>query len=132
MLESIDLVTLLLIILVVAAIAAVINFIIGVVLTLKMASLRGLTKEKKPAIILNAIWSLIVLLTGFSPWTYIFAFLINLIIGMIALQNDKFYGLKEFRKRLTFLLIIFIVQFIILIIVYIVIFFLIVVFILGL
>ncbi|TFG04670.1 MAG: hypothetical protein EU539_10395 [Promethearchaeota archaeon] len=131
MIESIDLITLLLIILIVAVIGAIANFIIGVFLTLKMASLRGLTEEKKPAIILNAIWSLVVLLTGFSPWTYIIAFFINLIIGLIALKYEQFYGLKQFRKRLTFLLIILIIQFVIIMIIYIIIISVIIIFIFG-
>jgi len=120
MFQSIDLVTILVVLLLVAIIIAIINFIIGVILTLRMASLRGLTKEKKPAIILNAIWSAILLLTGFFPGGFIFAFLINFFIGLIALKYEEFYGLKEFRKRLMFLLIIWFIQFIIAIIVYII------------
>jgi len=131
MFQSMDLITFLVIFLLVAIIIAIINFIIGIILTLRMASLRGLTKEKKPAIILNAIWSAILLITGFSPWTFIFAFLINFIIGLIALRYEEFYGLKEFRKRLTFLLKILTIQFIIAIIVYIILFYLIIVYFFG-
>ena len=131
MFQSMDLVTFLVIFLLVAIIIAIINFIIGIILTLRMASLRGLTKKKKPAIILNAIWSAILLLTGFLPWGFVFAFLINFFIGLIALKYEEFYGLKQFRKRLMFLLIILIIQFIIIIIVYIILFYLIIVYFFG-
>lgn len=126
MFQSPDLITFLLILLIVAIIVAIINFIVGVVLTLKMASLKGLTKEKKPAIILNAIWSLILLVTGFSFWTYIIAFFINLIIGLVALRYEEFYGLKAFSRRLKFLLVILIVQFFMSITVYLIVFFIII------
>ncbi len=131
MFQSTDLITFLLIFLIVAIIVAIINFIVGVIITLRMASLKGLTKEKKPAIILNAIWSIILLITGFSPWTFIVAFLINLIIGLIALRFEEFYGLKEFRRRLRFLLVILTIQFVLSIIVYFVVLFLIIVYFLG-
>lgn len=90
-------------ILIVAAIIAVINFIIGVILTLRMASLKNLTKEKKPALILNTVWSIILFLTSWNPLLYLVAFLINFIIGIVAIGNEEFYGLKEFRRRLKFL-----------------------------
>lgn len=126
MFQTPDLITFLLIFLIVAIIVAIINFIVGVVITLRMASLKGLTKEKKPAIILNAIWSIILLITGFSPWTFIVAFLINLIIGLIALRFEEFYGLKEFRRRLMFLIVILTIQFALSLIVYFVVLFLII------
>lgn len=131
MFQTPDLITFLLIFLIVAIIVAIINFIVGVVITLRMASLKGLTKEKKPAIILNAIWSIILLITGFSPWTFIVAFLINLIIGLIALRFEEFYGLKEFRRRLRFLLVILTIQFALSLIVYFVVLFLIIFYFLG-
>ena len=131
MFQAMDLITLLVIFLIVAIIIAIINFSIGIVLTLRMASLRGLTKDKKPAIILNAIWSIILIVTGFSPWTFFFAFLINFFIGLIALSYKEFYGLREFRKRLSFLLSILIIQFIIAVIIYIILFYLIIVYIYG-
>ncbi|TFG26130.1 MAG: hypothetical protein EU532_10655 [Promethearchaeota archaeon] len=126
-----DVITLLVIFLIVAIIIAIINFIIGVILMLRMASLKGLTKEKKPAIILNAIWSIILIITGFSPWTFFFAFLINFFIGLIALSYKEFYGLREFRKRVAFLIKILIIQFILAIIVYIILFYLIIIYFFG-
>jgi hypothetical protein len=84
MFESIDLFTFILILLFVAIIVAIVNFIIGVIITIRMASLKGLTEKKKPAILINFIWSIVLLVTGFSPWTYIIAFILNLTIGMIA------------------------------------------------
>ena len=131
MFESIDLFTFILILLFVAIIVAIINFIIGVIITIRMASLKGLTEKKKPAILINLIWSIVLLLTGFSPWTYIIAFILNLTIGMIALKYDEFYGLTQFQKRLKFLLVILTVQFIISIVLYLIVFFLIVVYVLG-
>lgn len=131
MFQTMDLYTFLVILLLVAIIIAIINFIIGVILTLRMASLRGLTKKKKPALILNTIWSAILFLASFSPWTYIIAFLINFFIGLIALRYEEYYGLKEFRKRITFLFRIFIIQFILMIVVYIILFYLIIVYFLG-
>jgi hypothetical protein len=131
MFESIDLFTFILILLFVAIIVAIVNFIIGVIITIRMASLKGLTEKKKPAILINFIWSIVLLVTGFSPWTYIIAFILNLTIGMIALKYDEFYGLKQFQKRLKFLLVILTVQFIISIVLYLIVFFLIVVYILG-
>lgn len=90
-------------ILIIAAIIAVINFIVGVILTLRMASLKNLTKEKKPALILNTIWSAILFIASFNPLLYFVAFLVNFIIGIIAIGNEEFYGLKEFSRRLKFL-----------------------------
>ena len=112
--------------LIIAAIVAVINFIIGLILILRMASLRGLTKNKKPAFVLNTIWSIVIFLASFSPWLYLGAFVLNLIIGMIALANEEFYGLKEFGKRLKFLLITLIIQLIISIILWVLLFVLII------
>jgi len=126
-----DLLTLLLIILTIAVIVAVINFIIGIVIMLRMTSLKGLTKEKKPAIILNTIWSIVVLVCSFSPWLYIIAFLINLIIGLIALSSEEFYGLKRFGRRLKILLVVLTIQFVIVIIAYFIILFIIIVYFLG-
>ena len=126
-----DLLSLLLIILTVAVIVAVINFIIGIVVMLRMASLKGLTKEKKPAIILNTIWSIIVLVFSFNPWLYIIAFLINLIIGLIALSSEEFYGLKRFGRRLKILLVVLTIQFVIVIIAYIIILFIVFAYFLG-
>ncbi len=90
-------------ILIIAAIVAVINFIVGVILTLRMASLKNLTKKKKPALILNTIWSAILFIASFNPLLYLVAFLVNFIIGIIAIGNEEFYGLKEFSRRLKFL-----------------------------
>ncbi len=90
-------------ILIIAAIIAVINFIVGVILTLRMASLKNLTKKKKPALILNTIWSAILFIASFNPLLYLVAFLVNFIIGIIAIGNEEFYGLKEFSRRLKFL-----------------------------
>ena len=90
-------------ILIIAAIIAVINFIVGVILTLRMASLKNLTKKKKPALILNTIWSAILFMASFNPLLYLVAFLVNFIIGIIAIGNEEFYGLKEFSRRLKFL-----------------------------
>lgn len=118
MFQSMDLLTLLLIILTVAVIVAVINFIIGIVVMLRMTSLKGLTKEKKPAIILNTIWSIIVLVCSFFPPLWIVAFIINLIIGLIALSSEEFYGIKRFGRRLKILLAVLIIQFVIVIIAY--------------
>jgi len=126
-----DLLTLLLIILTVAVVVAVINFIIGIVLMLRMASLKGLTKEKKPAIILNTIWSIVVLVCSISPWFYIIAFLINLIIGLIALSSEEFYGIKRFGRRLKILLAVLIIQFVVVIVAYILIVFIIFAYFLG-
>lgn len=126
-----DLLTLLLIILTVAVIVAVINFIIGIVVMLRMTSLKGLTKEKKPAIILNTIWSIIVLVCSFFPPLWIVAFIINLIIGLIALSSDKFYGIKRFGRRLKILLAVLIIQFVIVIVAYIIIVFIIFAYLLG-
>ena len=131
MFQSMDLLSLLLIILTVAVIVAVINFIIGMVVMLRMASLKGLTKEKKPAIILNTIWSIIVLVFSFNPWLYIIAFLINLIIGLIALSSEEFYGLKRFGRRLKILLVVLTIQFVIVIIAYIIILFIVFAYLLG-
>lgn len=126
-----DLLTFLLIILTVAVVVAVINFIIGIVVMLRMTSLKGLTKEKKPAIILNTIWSIIVLVCSFFPPLWIVAFIINLIIGLIALSSDKFYGLKRFGRRLKILLVVLITQFVIVIVAYIIIVFIIFAYLLG-
>ena len=126
-----DLLTLLLIILTVAIVVAVINFIIGIVVMLRMTSLKGLTKEKKPAIILNTIWSIIVLVFSFIPWLYIIAFIINLIIGLIALSYEEFYGIKRFGRRLKILLAVLIIQFVIVIVAYIIIVFIIFAYLLG-
>ncbi|MFX0140988.1 MAG: hypothetical protein ACFFDN_45535 [Candidatus Hodarchaeota archaeon] len=103
MFQIINLVEFFIYILIIAAIVAAINFIIGVILILRMASLKNLTKEKKPAIILGAIWSLVQFVAGFNFLFYFVAFLINLIIGIIAVANEEFYGLKDFRRRLKFL-----------------------------
>ncbi|MHA1467738.1 MAG: hypothetical protein ACTSP6_06625 [Promethearchaeota archaeon] len=100
-------------ILIIAAIIAVINFIVGVILTLRMASLKNLTKKKKPALILNTIWSAILFIASFNPLLYLVAFLVNFIIGIIAIGNEEFYGLKEFSRRLKFLWSTLIVQLII-------------------
>ena len=99
--------------LIIAAIIAVINFIVGVILTLRMASLKNLTKKKKPALILNTIWSAILFIASFNPLLYLVAFLVNFIIGIIAIGNEEFYGLKEFSRRLKFLWSTLIVQLII-------------------
>jgi hypothetical protein len=115
-------------ILIIAAIVAVINFIIGVILTLRMASLKNLTKEKKPALILNAIWSLILFVMSFNPLLYLAAFLINFIIGIFAIANDEFYGLKDFRRRLKFLWSTLIIQLILSIIIWVLLFVLIIVY----
>ncbi len=131
MFQSMDLLTLLLIILTIAVIVAVINFIIGIVIMLRMTSLKGLTKEKKPAIILNSIWSIVVLVFSFIPWLYIIAFLINLIIGLIALSYEEFYGIKRFGRRLKILLAVLIIQFVIVIVAYIIIVFIIFAYLLG-
>ena len=127
-----DLVTLLVVFLLIAIIIAIINFIIGIILIFRMASIRGLTKEKKPALILNSIWSVILLIIGIYPWAFIIAFLINFFIGLIAISFKEFYGLKEFRKRLTFLLRILLIQFIMAVIIYIILFYLIIVYFFGL
>ncbi len=103
MFQTINLVEFFIYILIIAAIVAVINFIIGVILTLRMASLKNLTKEKKPALILNTVWSIVLFLTSWNPLLYLVAFLINFIIGIIAIGNEEFYGLKEFSRRLKFL-----------------------------
>jgi len=103
MFQTINLVEFFIYILIIAAIVAVINFIIGVILTLRMASLKNLTKEKKPALILNTVWSIVLFLTSWNPLLYLVAFLINFIIGIVAIGNEEFYGLKEFRRRLKFL-----------------------------
>jgi len=100
-------------ILIIAAIIAVINFIVGVILTLRMASLKNLTKKKKPALILNTIWSAILFIASFNPLLYLVAFVVNFIIGIIAIGNEEFYGLKEFSRRLKFLWSTLIVQLII-------------------
>jgi len=62
MFQTINFVEFFIYILIIAAIVAVINFIIGVILTLRMASLKNLTKEKKPALILNTVWSIVLFL----------------------------------------------------------------------
>ena len=103
MFQTINLVEFFIYILIIAAIVAVINFIIGVILTLRMASLKNLTKEKKPALILNTVWSIILFLTSWNPLLYLVAFLFNFIIGIVAIGNEEFYGLKEFRRRIKFL-----------------------------
>jgi len=126
-----DLLTFLLIILTVAVVVAVINFIIGIVLMLRMASLKGLTKKKKPAIILNTIWSIIVFACSFFPPLYIIAFIINLIIGLIALSSEEFYGIKRFGRRLKILLAVLIIQFVIVIVAYLIIVFIIFAYLLG-
>ncbi|MBD3253635.1 MAG: hypothetical protein GF383_01000 [Candidatus Lokiarchaeota archaeon] len=126
-----DLLTILFLLLIVAIIVAVINFVVGVVVMIKMASLRGMTKKKEPAIIINAIWSIILLLTSFSPWTYAIAFLINFIIGLFALQYDNLYGLKEFRKRIKILFVVLTVQFLITFVVYMIALLVIFVYVLG-
>ena len=125
MFQTMDLLTLLLIILTVALIAAVINFIIGMVVMLRMTSLKGLTKEKKPAIILNTIWSIIGLVGIFSIYLYIIAFIVNFIIGLIALSSDEFYGIKRFGRRIKILFAVLIIQFVIILIAYIIIVFII-------
>ena len=111
-------------ILIIAAIIAVINFIVGVILTLRMASLKNLTKEKKPALILNTIWSAILFIASFNPLLYLVAFLVNFIIGIIAIGNEEFYGLKEFSRRLKFLWSTLIIQLIISIILWVLLVFL--------
>jgi hypothetical protein len=126
-----DLLTLLLVILTIAVIVAVINFIIGIIVMLRMTSLKGLTKEKKPAIILNTIWSIIVLVFGFNPLLYIIAFIINLIIGLIALSFEEFYGIKRVGRRLKILLVVLTIQFVIVIIAYIIIVFIVFTYLLG-
>ncbi len=131
MFQTMDLLTLLLIILTVAVIAAVINFIIGMVVMLRMTSLKGLTKEKKPAIILNTIWSIVVFVFSFSPYLYIIAFIVNLIIGLIALSSDEFYGIKRFGRRIKILFAVLIIQFVIIIVAYIIIVFIIFAYLLG-
>jgi hypothetical protein len=131
MFQSMDLLTLLLIILTVAVIVAVINFIIGMVVMLRMMSLKGLIKDKKPSIILNTIWSLIVFVFTFIPYFYAIAFLINLIIGLVALSSDEFYGIKRFGRRIKILFTVLIIQFVIIIIAYIIIVFVIIVYLLG-
>jgi len=113
-------------ILIIAAIIAVINFIVGVILTLRMASLKNLTKEKKPALILNTIWSAILFIASFNPLLYLVAFLVNFIIGIIAIGNEEFYGLKEFSRRLKFLWSTLIIQLIISIILWVLLVFLII------
>jgi len=115
-------------ILIIAAIVAVINFIIGVVLTLRMASLKNLTKKKKPALILNTVWSIVLFLTSWNPLLYLVAFLINFIIGIVAIGNEEFYGLKEFRRRLKFLWSTLIIQLILSIILWVLLFALIIVY----
>ena len=115
-------------ILIIAAIIAVINFIVGVILTLRMASLKNLTKEKKPALILNTIWSAILFIASFNPLLYLVAFLINFIIGIVAIGNEEFYGLKEFRRRLKFLWSTLIIQLILSIILWVLLFALIIVY----
>ena len=131
MFQTMDLLTLLLVILTVAIIAAVINFIIGMVVMLRMTSLKGLTKEKKPALILNIIWSIVVFVFSFSPYLYIIAFIVNLIIGLIALSSDEFYGIKRFGRRIKILFAVLIIQFVIIIIAYIIIVFIIFAYLLG-
>ena len=131
MFQSMDLLTLLVIILTIALIAAAINFIIGMVVMLRMTSLKGLTKEKKPALILNTIWSIVVFVFSFSPYLYIIAFIINLIIGLIALSSDEFYGIKRFGRRIKILFAVLIIQFVIVIIAYIIIVFIIFAYLLG-
>jgi hypothetical protein len=113
-------------ILIIAAIIAVINFIVGVILTLRMASLKNLTKAKKPALILNTIWSAILFIASFNPLLYLVAFLVNFIIGIIAIGNEEFYGLKEFSRRLKFLWSTLIIQLIISIILWVLLVFLII------
>ena len=131
MFQTTNLLTFLLIILTIAFIAAVINFIIGMVVMLRMTSLKGLTKKKKPAIILNTIWSIVVFICSFSIWLYIVAFIVNFIIGLIALSSDEFYGLKRFGRRIKILFAVLIIQFVIIVIAYIIILFIIIAYILG-
>ncbi len=126
MFQTINLVEFFIYILIVAAIIAAINFIIGVILILRMASLKNLTKEKKPAFILGTIWSLVQFVAGFNFLLYFVAFLINFIIGIIAIGNEEFYGLKEFRRRLKFLWSTLIIQLIISIILWVLLVFLII------
>ena len=128
MFQTINLVEFFIYILIIAAIVAVINFIIGVILTLRMASLKNLTKEKKPALILNTVWSIVLFLTSWNPLLYLVAFLINFIIGIVAIGNEEFYGLKEFRRRLKFLWSTLIIQLILSIILWVLLFALIIVY----
>ena len=128
MFQTINFVEFFIYILIIAAIVAVINFIIGVILTLRMASLKNLTKEKKPALILNTVWSIVLFLTSWNPLLYLVAFLINFIIGIIAIGNEEFYGLKEFRRRLKFLWSTLIIQLILSIILWVLLFALIIVY----
>jgi len=129
MLQTLDFATFLIIALIIALTVAVINFIIGLIYMLRMASLKGLSKSKK--LYVNSIWSLIVFIASFFWPIYIPAFLINLIIGLIALRYEEYYGLKHFRRRLKILLTVLTVQFILIIIVYITLFFLLMVYFLG-
>lgn len=128
MFQTINLVEFFIYILIIAAIVAVVNFIIGVILTLRMASLKNLTKEKKPALILNTVWSIVLFLTSWNPLLYLVAFLINFIIGIVAIGNEEFYGLKEFRRRLKFLWSTLIIQLILSIILWVLLFALIIVY----
>ncbi len=128
MFQTINLVEFFIYILIIAAIVAVVNFIIGVILTLRMASLKNLTKEKKPALILNTIWSAILFIASFNPLLYLVAFLVNFIIGIVAIGNEEFYGLKEFRRRLKFLWSTLIIQLILSIILWVLLFALIIVY----
>ena len=120
MFQTVNIFSFLLYFLILALIIAVINFIIGLYLTLKMASLRGLTKDKKPALMLNGIWSIITFIFSLFPWTMFLVFLINLVLGLIAMAHEEFYGLKEFRKRLSFLLVVLIVQLILMVIIWVI------------
>lgn len=124
--QTIDFLSMILYFFIIALIIAIVNFCIGLYLTLKMASLKGLTKDRKPAIVLNSVWSLVSFILGLNPFTMVFAFFINLILGMIALKYEQFYGLEKFKKRLTFLLTILLVQLILTIIIYLIGFFLII------
>lgn len=128
MFQTINLVDFFVYIIIIAAIVAVINFIIGVILTLRMASLKNLTKKKKPALILNTVWSIVLFLTSWNPLLYLVAFLINFIIGIVAIGNEEFYGLKEFRRRLKFLWSTLIIQLILSIILWVLLFALIIVY----
>lgn len=128
MFQTINLVDFFVYVIIIAAIVAVINFIIGVILTLRMASLKNLTKKKKPALILNTVWSIVLFLTSWNPLLYLVAFLINFIIGIVAIGNEEFYGLKEFRRRLKFLWSTLIIQLILSIILWVLLFALIIVY----
>ena len=94
LLQSFDFISLLMYFLILALIIAVINFIVGLYITLKMASLRGLTKDKKPAFILNIIWSIITFIFSLFPWTFVVVFFIigRIIYHAIVWMAFYIYG----------------------------------------